>query len=269
MRSGSCTFSFAMRHEETTQDAPPDERLSLIAYRLADTPLRLEPAAAGRDWMDATPERFAYRCLPLVLANQAGWFVVPEVAVRACWKGGRELDDILVEQEPPDSPPFAVSHFGSGILTFNIPFLFRTPPGYNLLVRGPANLPLDGAFPLDGLVEADWAVATFTMNWLLTRPGAWIEFPAGRPIAMLVPQARFDLERFAPAIRPIESAPELERAHQTWSDGRRNFNRDLKDPQSAAVRQRWQKHYFQGAAPDGAAAPQHQTKLGVRPFTED
>src|SRR3712207_8402233 len=33
----------------------------------------------------------------------------------------------------------ARSHFGSGILTWNLPFLFRTPPGYNLHVRGPAN----------------------------------------------------------------------------------------------------------------------------------
>jgi hypothetical protein len=42
--------------------------------------------------------------------------------------------------------PSAISHFGSGILTWNVPYLFRTPPGYNLLVRGPANWPKDAAF---------------------------------------------------------------------------------------------------------------------------
>ncbi len=65
----------------------------------------------------------------------------------------------------------ATSMFGHGILTFHIPFLVRTHPGYNLLVRGPANMPRDGVSPLEGIVETDWAVATFTMSWQLTLSG--------------------------------------------------------------------------------------------------
>ena len=38
--------------------------------------MRLIAAPADRDWMDATPNRFANRCLPLRIAAQAGWFVV-------------------------------------------------------------------------------------------------------------------------------------------------------------------------------------------------
>ena len=49
------------------------------------------------------------------------------------------------------------SHFGDGILTWHLPILFRTPPGYNLLVRGPANYPKDAVSPLEGIVETDWA----------------------------------------------------------------------------------------------------------------
>ena len=60
------------------------------------------------------------------------------------------------------------SHFGYGLLTFQLPYLFRTPPGYNLLVRGPANCPKDGAW-LDGLVGTDWSPARFFMTWQITR----------------------------------------------------------------------------------------------------
>lgn len=254
--------------EVPTPGSPAQERLPLVAYRVSDLPLRLVPAPATRDWMDATSRRFAYRCLPLVVANQAGWLVVQDVAVRACWNGGARSEDLVVEQDPPAPPQVAVSHFGGGVLTWHVPFLFRTPPGYNLLVRGPANLPVDGAFPLDGIVEADWAVASFTMNWLLTRPGAWVVFPAGQPIAMIAPQARFEVERFDPEIRPLASAPELARAHRTWSEERRRFNEGLAHPGSAARRAGWQRHYFRGASPAGFVAAEHQVKLDVRPFVE-
>lgn len=248
--------------------ATADDRLPLIAYRLGPQPLRLVPAAAGRAWMDATPQRFAYRCLPLVLANQAGWFLVSDVTVRARWNGGSRAEDLEVEQDPA-GPPAAVSHFGSGVLTFHVPFLFRTPPGWNLLVRGPANLPVDGACPLEGLIETDWAVATFTMNWLLTRRDAWVVFPAGQPVAMLAPEARHELERFAPAIRPLAAAPELEPAFRAWSEDRRRFNREVNEPDSTAHRAGWQRHYFRGTSPAGFAADEHQVKLAVAPFVEE
>jgi hypothetical protein len=55
--------------------------LPLIAYRLQPDPrLRLAAAPVRRDWMDATDQRFATRCLPLLMANQAGWLcmIVPQ-----------------------------------------------------------------------------------------------------------------------------------------------------------------------------------------------
>src|SRR3954449_12981067 len=40
-----------------------------------------------RDWMDDTPNKFAYRCLPLTIANQTGWFVYNPVGFTAVWTG--------------------------------------------------------------------------------------------------------------------------------------------------------------------------------------
>jgi len=109
-------------------------------------------------------------------------------------------------------------------------------------------------------------VATFTMNWKLTRPDHQVVFPKGFPIAMLVPQPRHELERFRPVLCPIAEDPELEQAYRRWGDDRNRFNRELKDPQSEAVRLQWQKHYFQGTSPSGTKADEHQAKLSLRPF---
>ncbi|HEV8577990.1 MAG TPA: DUF6065 family protein [Thermoanaerobaculia bacterium] len=248
--------------------AHPDQpRPALTAYRVSGGPFDVVPAAYHRPWMDHTPERFAYRCLPMVVANQAGWSITAGAEVRARWNGGVRKEDVQVLSDPAGPPAVAGSHFGSGILTWHIPYLFRTPPGYNLLVRGPANWPLDGASPLEGIVEADWSVATFTMNWQLTRPDCEVVFPKGFPVAMIVPQPRYDLERFDPAVRAIASDPDLELAYRRWSSERERFNEGLQRRDPTVVETQWQRHYFHGTSPSGTAAPQHQVKLNLRPFT--
>jgi hypothetical protein len=161
-----------------------------------------------------------------------------------------------------------VSHFGYGILTWHIPYLFRTPPGYNLLVRGPSNWPKDGVTPLEGVVEADWAAATFTMNWKLTRPGALVTFDEGEPICMLLPQARGELEAFQPEIHSIAEEANAQHDYQEWSRSRARFLVDLRRTDSETVAQSWQRHYFQGTSPSGRRAAEHQTRRPLRHFRE-
>src|SRR5205807_231232 len=95
------------------------------------------------------------------------------------------------------------SHFGAGVVTFTIPYLFRTPKGVNLWVKGPTNYFKDGAAPLEGVVETDWAVSSFTMNWKLTRPGLPVRFARGEPICMIVPVPRGLAEELDPHQAPI------------------------------------------------------------------
>ena len=51
--------------------------LEIVAYRLHDSPPPLVSAQRTRAWMDLSDQRFAYRCLPLLIANQSG-LVRPE-----------------------------------------------------------------------------------------------------------------------------------------------------------------------------------------------
>jgi hypothetical protein len=251
-----------------TGSQPPGRILT--AYRIHDVPrMELVPAASARAWMDATGERFANRCLPLLMANQSGWFLLSSHRISVVWDGGNEIKSLEVQVEAGDPPAPAVSHFGAGILTWNIPFLFRTSPGYNLLVRGPANMPKDGVHPLEGLVETDWSAATFTMNWKVTRPNEPVVFEIGEPICMLVPQRRGELEEFQPRQRGLASDPEVFALYRLWEESRRNFLIELKVPGSEAAERRWQKDYFQGIGPKGSGASEHQTKLSLRPFLSE
>jgi hypothetical protein len=240
----------------------------LLAYRINPwPPMRLVTAPSPRDWMDATSNRFANRCLPLRIANQAGWFVLNSHSLRVTWNGGNERSDLEIESLGEETSYPASSTFGSGILTFNIPFLFRTPLGYNLQVRGPANWPKDGAYPLEGIVETDWAVSTFTMNWKLTRAELPVVFEAGEPFCMIVPQRRGELESFRPEIQELHEEPEIASVYGQWAESRGRFIRDLKIPDSEAAKQGWQKHYVRGTTLGGLHAEEHQTKLKLKGFS--
>ena len=259
-------------------DAPQDENHqivvgtnepALIAYSVnPQMPMRLVRAASTRAWMDATGARFAYRCLPLLIANQSGWFVLNSHAIQVTWTGGDGIASVQVEYLE-GSPPFpALSHFGHGILTWSLPYLFRTSPGYNLLVRGPANWPKDGVYPLEGIVESDWCAATFTMNWKLTHPNQPVTFDIDEPICMIVPQRRSELERFHPEIHDIASDPEIYQGYQKWCQSRGQFLADLKVLGSEAVKRGWQKDYLRGITTEGVRIPEHETKLTLRDFVE-
>src|SRR3954449_7665211 len=138
----------------------------LIAYYRDPPPkLKIVPARRWREWMNATALRNANRCLPLLTANEAGWVLLNVKPFTARWSGDDAAGGIDVDYGGPPPVERAQSIFGYGILSFLIPFVFRTPPGFDLLARGPANMPKDGIGALEGAIETDWATSTFTMNW--------------------------------------------------------------------------------------------------------
>lgn len=240
--------------------------LSLIAYRLNNVPMEIVPGHTDRLWMDNTSSRFAYRCMPMLLANQTGWMVCSSHDLEITWDGRSSIDGITVVNKGGEGICPAISTFGSGILTFTLPYLFRTPPGYNLLVQGPANMPKDGISPLSGLVETDWSESTFTMNWIFTRPGHTVTFAKGEPVAMIIPLKRYEAEQFDPVIDDIAHNPELNAAYQEWANSRREFNKDLRIKGSEAQKAKWQKHYAQGKTVGGRRTEAHQSKIKLRPF---
>ena len=159
----------------------------------------------------------------------AGSYQTPLTSSRLGMDDGLRGVTIAVE-ESATSGNFVKSHFGHGILTWSLPYLFRTSPGFNLLVRGPANRPKDGASPLEGIVETDWSPATFTVNWMLTRPHLPVHFSRSEPIAMVVPCRRGELEAFEPArIRMGGGEREDMALYGRWRRERETFLRGLEE----------------------------------------
>jgi hypothetical protein len=262
----------------------------LKAYELASTEgWSIEPASPKRQWMDATFRRIAYRCLPLIAANQAGWVIRSPAAFTAVWSGKADNRGVRLTFDAgyEQYAGIAISHFGAGVLTFVLPWLFRTSPGYALAVRGLTNEPKENAVALDAIVETDWSPYTFTMNWKLLRGEVPVRFEKGDAVCLLQPFALDLLEQFECSFEPLTAAPrELREGFNAFVNGRSANNAVAPQGQYEA-----QRDYFAGRYPDGSPArypaetgalancpavdrglsgepaePQHRTGLGLRPF---
>jgi hypothetical protein len=211
------------------------------------------------------------RCLPILIANQSGWEMRNPCAFTATWMGRDDRMGVTIAPDKHATGQFLPrSEFGSGIVTWHLPLLFRTPPGYNLLVRGPANYPKDGASPLEGVVETDWASSSFSMSWKLTRKLMPVRFEVDEPICMIVPQRRAELEEFAPELRRIDSDQDLQRKHELFLRSRNPAKQTEQVARVAAgERVEWQGDYTRGRHRDGeAGTPDHQTRRHLRSFVE-
>jgi hypothetical protein len=241
----------------------------LIAYVIDGHDIEIRPASLERDWMDRTNQRFAYRCLPLNIANAYGWEVLCPSGFIALWNGNDDIAGITIFTDS-DAPAPAVSHFGHGVLTFHMPCLFRTEPGFDLMVQGPINRPKDAIAALSGVIETDWSPYSFTMNWLFTRPGTPVRFEKGEPFCQIFPIRRSDLDAVVPEIHALSENPTLKAQHDSWTASREHFNTELLRPGSEAEAEKWQKMYYRGVVQgsDQVAAPDHRTRLRVKPFAD-
>ena len=203
------------------ENLPPVEfkALRLIPYGWGEG-WQLRPSPARRHWMDELPH--AYKCLPLVVANQWGWQVLCPTDVVATWDGRPGLEGLRVEV-PPQFVPAIKSQFGAGIITFSPPWLFRTPPGWDLYLKGPSNRWKPNCVPLEGVIETWWLNYTFTLNWKLVQPGT-VVFRQGESLGQLLPVPHSTFESATAVEAPIGFAePKAAAELLEWQEKRRTI----------------------------------------------
>lgn len=243
----------------------------LTAVPLTGEPWKVEVAEPRRDWMDKVPDGHIYRCLPLVAACGMGWVIRCPCDFTVVWNGqwGR-VPDLLFDWGPWTPETLMASrqigsHFGSGIITFRVPFLFRTSePGIGLRVSGAPNFYRFNCTALEGWVETWWLPFPFTMNWKVDAPYVPVQFKAGDPLVFIQPYRISDLEEMEPQYGRLEDQPKaFQEAHREWTRSRNSFNQSIVQGGEKG----WQKHYQKGIDHNGGVAPEHRRAVpDVREF---
>jgi hypothetical protein len=232
----------------------------LEAFALSPMSPTLLAAPVEREWMNLGG-RHAYRCLPLTIGNTFGWQLLLPVNVIASWNGGPSISDVTVTCERVHQ---AVSNFANGILTFDVGYIFRTPPDFNLLVTGPSNTFKDGIAPMTAVVETDWLPYGFTMNYRFTRPGC-VHWRAGDPFVQICVIPAGIQQNVQPVIRRLEDDPELSSQRAAWRERRARIRERIAAHDPKALKDPWDKDYFVGRYADGRPTEaNHVNKLRLR-----
>lgn len=243
--------------------------MKITAYKIGPTAMEIVPAMRERVWMDETPDKFAYRCLPLQIANTLGyWLLNPDTFVIS-WNGGMHQKDLMIHS--PSGPcEYCTSSFGSGIITMHPGYIFRTEKEWDTLVTGPQNYWYKGMIPLSGVVETAWLPFTFTMNWKMTEPGTYI-IPKNVPLCQIypIPHSYQDIKA---EIRHLDSNPELKDTYLQWAANRNKvidgidkvFNHGLLEHNGVKrdePKTHWEKNYYAGREPvSGERIANHNIK---------
>jgi len=225
-----------------------------------DIPLIVEPlkGKVKRDWFS----KHAYHCLPLVIGNQYGFAIKSTVSFTAIWSGGEAPDTISINVLPDENNnktpiQHINSHFGSGIITVQNRFNFRTPPGVNMMVMPPPNIFYKNFQSMSAVVETDNLRRDFTFNFKIIEPNVRVNIKAGDIIATIVPIPRFYVDNYK-----LKNAPELfgdnvikEELEQLVLFERERSGPDLQKPHQAG------KLYHNGVDASGNTFFQHQKSM--------
>jgi len=201
------------------------------SYSLED--FKIEQSPISRDWMKAN-KNHAYKCLPLKIANKFGWNILCPIDFSASWNGKTSHKDsfklkfntknkIKANQYIKDN--VISSHFGDGILTFSLPYLFRTPKEVGLFIRGPTNYPKFNITYLDGFIETDWLNFTFTYNIKFQKPNIEVNFKKGEPICTIFPFKLSSIENVEFIYTHLIEDENLYKNYKEYSKMRAQFNK--------------------------------------------
>jgi hypothetical protein len=217
------------------------ENIDLDVYFLLDNENQLQQASkliqnpsAKREWINKDPQQiFAYSCIPMTNASESGVWIVADSSFNVFWNGGKLLQDVIFtfdsEDDKKNSLVSVSSHFPTGIITFSLPFIFRTPPGWGLYVSGCPNFPINGLQALEAIVETNWLPFTFTMNYKITEPNKVVRIEKGMPICRIIPHQLNLNEKININLKKISDDKNLMNKWKEWSDSRFAWNSSLRD----------------------------------------
>ena len=173
-----------------------------------------------RDWFSPN----FYRCLPLSIGNQYGFEILAPFSFNAIWDGCDTRDAVTFtffesREDLKNKHPHVSSHFGHGIITFELSWTFRTPKGINLITINPPNHIIPNITVMTGVIETDNLQRDFTINLKIQEPHRLVSIKAGEPIVTILPipryfQDKFKLDFAEDIMTEEQIIPEL----QTWHD---------------------------------------------------
>lgn len=232
-------------NSQTIKDASTNDVLKIPIYTNPNYDLSFFPVPGTRlrQWWeeDSKTKNHARFCLPMLAANNYGFYILSPADIQIYWNGSLN-SDAQVTVHNPCSHAEVTTHSAHGCITIQTNFIPRTPRNVFTYIKPVPNLRLP-IQPLEGMMETWWLVANFGLVCFVNQPGMHY-ISKGDPIAhmIFVGSSIHDYEIFhAGDVSLLEG-------RQQFVEKRNNYTTKQLD-------------YMKGIKPDESFEPCHYTKF--------
>lgn len=157
----------------------------LNAYKTGPNAFELSPLSVTRDWMDATPEKHAYRCFPVTLANTIGWTLSAKEDISFIWNG--TVDTTGDHVKILNGKHLAYTGRGQATVSFNTGLIFKSEKNISLMVLPLPNYFIKDFVPMSSVISTSFYRHDFPLAIRILEENKEITIKAGDPIAVILP----------------------------------------------------------------------------------
>jgi hypothetical protein len=157
----------------------------VLVYRWDKNAALLDQLSVKREWMDNTPEKHAYRCMPISLANTLGWGISFPVDISFIWDGIDDSSDSHVKILKGEK--YCTTQRGNATISFNTYLTIQTDDEITTLITPVPNYFNKNAQCYTSLISTSFYKSMMPVAWKITEPNIEITIPAGMPVATLIP----------------------------------------------------------------------------------
>jgi hypothetical protein len=159
--------------------------IKLSVERYIDSQIIITPMSIKRDWMDATPEKHAYRCFPVTQANMIGWHLSCNEDISFIWNGINDTtsDNVTIIKGEGN----VYTGRGQSSISFNTGLVFRSDENISLFTINPVNYFNEDFETISSLISTSWLDTAFPLAIKARTANKEIIIKAGTPLATIIP----------------------------------------------------------------------------------
>jgi hypothetical protein len=181
--------------------------MNIDAYRLHPDAATILPLPVVRDWMDDTPNKQAYHCFPLSIANQLGWGIsFPEDISFISHNDSKDISRGRIEVI--DGKQYAFTDRQTGIISFHTGLAFRTNKDLSMFVYQPPNFFIKGCDTVSIVLSTSFVKEEFQPGLRVRSFNKKITIKAGTPIAAILPIDLSNLDNSRVSVKDLDTSME-------------------------------------------------------------
>ena len=212
----------------------------------------IEPLSAKRDWMEATFDKHAYRCLPVTLTNQLGWAISFPEDITFMWDGQISTSGEHVKVLAGDK--YVQTGRGQATVSFETGLVFRTPENYSLLTYNVPNMFMEGVSPYTTIISSSFFEGPLPVAWKVTKPFVPITIKAGQPVAAVFPISLTEIQGSVLTVKDIKDLVRVKREIAL------DLDEAVKSAADAAANGGWTDYYRNAIDYMGNKLGKHEAK---------